>query len=288
MQKFLVMAALLATAPGARAAPPAAVPGHSIGCQVKLTGPDFEQAKAAGFEHAEVSLRDVVALPDADFEALRARAAKVGLPVRAAIGFLPSDLMVVGPRVDKAVQQAYLTRAMARAGQLGIGTVVFGSAGSRRFPPGFSREEADKQLVDFGRRAGAEAQKQHVVIAVEPLGPADTNTINSVSEAVALIKAVDHPGFKLVVDYYHLRVAKEEPATLLQAKGLLQHVRIANPAGRAYPLDAKESDYASFFTVLKTIGYRGGLGVETRTGTLTAEGPRSVAFLRTMAAGLRP
>jgi sugar phosphate isomerase/epimerase len=283
MMKLLFTAALLAVAP---AAPPP-VPGHPIGCQVKLTGPDLEQAKAAGFEHAEVSLRDVVALSDEDFEALRARAAKVGLPVRAAIGFLPPDLMVVGPWVDKTKQQAYLTRAMARAGKLGIATVVFGSAGSRKFPLGFTRDKANMQLVDFGRRAGAEAQKQHVVIAVEPLGREDTNTVNSVPEALTLIKAVGHPGFKLVVDYYHLRLAKEDPNTLLEAKGLLQHVRIANPTGRAYPLDAKESDYASFFAVLKKIGYQGGIGVETRTGTLTGEGPRSVAFLRTLAAGLR-
>jgi sugar phosphate isomerase/epimerase len=282
--KILLVASLLFTT--AVAVPPP-VPGYPIGCQVKLTGPDLEQAKAAGFEHAEVSLREVVALPDADFEALRARATKLALPVRAAIGFLPPDLMVVGPKVDKAAQQAYLTRAMARAGRLGIGTVVFGSAGSRKFPPGFSRDEAVKQLVDFGRRAGTEAQKQHVVIAVEPLGPEDTNTVNNVPEALALIRAVDHPGFKLVVDYYHLRLAKEDPAVILQARGLLQHVRIANPTGRAYPLDAKESDYASFFDVLAKIGYRGGIGVETRTGTLTAEGPRSVSFLRGLAAGLK-
>jgi sugar phosphate isomerase/epimerase len=269
----------------ALAAPPP-VPGHSIGCQVKLTGPDMEQAKAAGFEHAEVSLRDVAALPEAEFEALLARANKVGLPVRAVIGFLPPDLMVVGPKVDKAAQQAYLTRALARAGRLGVTTVVFGSAGSRKIPEGFSRDEAEKQLIDFGRRAGAEAQKHKVVIAVEPLGPEDTNTVNSVPEAVKLIRAVGHPAFKLVVDYYHLRLAKEEPAALLQARGLLQHVRLANPTGRAFPLAPGESDYASFFDVLRRIGYQGAFGVETRTGTLPVEGPRSVAFLRGLVAGL--
>jgi sugar phosphate isomerase/epimerase len=268
------------------AVPPPPVPGYPIGCQVRLDGPDLEQAKAAGFEHAEVGLRDLVALPDPAFEAVVARVQKIGLPVRAAIGFLPGDLMVVGPKVDRQAQQAYLTRAFARAERLGIATVVFGSAGSRRYPAGFSAEEAHRQLIDFGRRAGAEAGKHHVVIGVEPLGPEDTNTVNSVPEAVALVKAVGHPAFRLVVDYYHLRLSREEPAVVLQARGLLQHVRLANPAGRAFPLTAAESDYASFFAVLARIGYRGGLGVETRTGSIAVEGPRSVAFLRGLAAGL--
>jgi sugar phosphate isomerase/epimerase len=270
----------------ALAVPPAPVPGYPIGSQVKLTGQDLEQAKAAGFEHAEVGLRDLVALPDAEFEAVLARVKKVGLPVRAAIGFLPADMMVVGPKVNKDAQQEYLARAFGRAERLGLATVVFGSASSRRYPPGFSADEAKKQLVDFGRRSGAEAAKHHVVIGIEPLGTEDTNTVNTVPEAVALVRAVGHPGFRLVVDYYHLRLSHEAPEVILQARGVLQHVRIANPTGRAFPLAASESDYASFFGALARIGYRGGIGVETRTGSLTVEGPRSVAFLRTLAAGL--
>jgi D-psicose/D-tagatose/L-ribulose 3-epimerase len=280
-----IAACLFWMASTALAAPPP-VPGYPIGCQVRVTGEDLAQAKAAGFEHAEVGLRELVALPEAEFQAVLARVEKVGLPVRAAIGFLPGDLMVVGPKVDKEAQRDYLARAFARAERLGVATVVFGSASSRRYPPGFSREEANRQLVDFGRRAAAEAGKHHLVLAVEPLGTEDTNTVNSVPEAVALVRAVGQPSFRLVVDYFHLRQSHEDPAAIVQARGLLQHVRIANPAGRAFPLAAAESDYAAFFAALGRIGYRGGIGVETRTGSLTVEGPRSVAFLRGLAAGL--
>lgn len=277
------LAAALALVSPARAAP---APAVAVGYLAKLTGQDLEQIKAAGFDFAEVGLRDLAALSDSDFDALLARVRALKLPVRAAIGFLPPEIMVVGPKVDAAAQQSYLARAFARAERLGLETVVFGSNKSRTFPEGFSRARALDQLADFGRRAGAEARKHKLVIAIEPLGHEDTNTVNTVAEAVALVKAVGHPGFQVAVDYYHLIAGHEQPSAVLAARGHLQHVRIANPAGRAFPLAPGEADYGSFFKVLEQIGYHGAIGVETRTGSLVSDGPRSAKFLRSAAAGL--
>jgi hydroxypyruvate isomerase len=107
-----------------------------------------------------------------------------------------------------------------------------------------------------------------------------------VAEGVELAQAVGHPAFGLVVDYYHLSKAGEDPAVLLQARNRLYHVRIANPTGRAFPRAASEADYAGFFARLKQIAYSGAIGIEARTGTVAADGPTSIALLRTLAADL--
>jgi sugar phosphate isomerase/epimerase len=255
-----------------------------IGVFVHVTGREVEEAKAAGFDFLEVGLRDVVALPAAELEGLLRRAR--GTRIAAAINFLPADLKVVGPQIDVAAQNAYLGRAFAVAERLGIGTVVFGSGKSRTFPAGFAREEALRQLAEFGRRAAAEARKHRLTIALEPLGTDETNTVNSVREAVDLAKAVGHPSFGIAIDYYHLTLAREDPSVIEAARDRLQHVRIANPAGRAFPLAAGESNYAAFFAALEKIRYRGAIGIEARTGSLPADGPRSAAFLRKMAVKL--
>jgi D-psicose/D-tagatose/L-ribulose 3-epimerase len=257
-----------------------AAKGLPIGCFVHVTGREVEEAKAAGFDFLEVGLRDVVALPAAELEALLRRAG--GIRIVAAINFLPPDLKVVGPQIDVAAQNAYLARAFTLAERVGIGTVVFGSGKSRSFPAGFAREEALRQLAEFGRRAATEARKHHVTIALEPLGTDETNTVNSVREAVDLARAVGNPSFGVAIDYYHLTLAHEDPAAVVEARDRLQHVRIANPAGRAFPLAAGESNYAAFFAVLRKIGYRGAIGIEARTGSVSSEGPRSLAFLRKM------
>jgi sugar phosphate isomerase/epimerase len=65
-------------------------------------------------------------------------------------------------------------------------------------------------------------------------------------------------------------------------------VHIANPDKnpRVYPFDAAESDYASFFAVLKSIGYRGGLSVHAGSPDPLAEAPKAIAFLREQALSL--
>ena len=45
-------------------------------------------------------------------------------------------------------------------------------------------------------------------------------------------------------------------------------------------MDEQESDYESFFQILKRIGYRGGLSVHASTSGFDADAPRAIAFLR--------
>src|SRR5439155_4731714 len=162
------------------------------------------------------------------------------------------------------------------------------SGKSRRLPDGFPRDKAFAQLVEFSGRAVAAAQKHRLAMAIAPLDAPETNTINTVAEAVKLAQAVHHPAFGVAVDYYHLMLAHEDPRAILEAGKMLRHVRIANPRGRAFPMAAGEADYASFFAALKKIGYHGGIGVEAHTTDFAAEAPRAVDFLRAQAAGLRP
>jgi D-psicose/D-tagatose/L-ribulose 3-epimerase len=267
--------------------PPPTVPGHPIGCLVHAQGTELEQARAAGFEYFEIGLRDVTALPEPEFERLLARAKALGVPFRMGLNFLPPEIKVVGPSIDRTAQDEYLGRALARGERLGLETILFGSGKSRSFPEGFSREQAFGQLVEFGQRAARAAGKHHLTIMIEALGTGETNTINSVPEAVKLVQAVGHPAFRMAVDFYHLGQTHETPAVLLGAGKVLRHVRIANPAGRAFPMAASEADYAGFFAVLRKIGYRGGIGVEAHSKDFAGEAPRSVAFLRTQAAALR-
>ena len=105
----VVAAVTLVWAVGPAVAAPAPVPGFPIGCFVRVQEPaSLDVMKAAGMEFVEVGLRDVVALTDAEFEALLARSRALKLPVRAAINFLPTELKVVGPEIDVAAQRAYL------------------------------------------------------------------------------------------------------------------------------------------------------------------------------------
>lgn len=241
---------------------------------------NIEAAKAAGFEYLELGTSELAALSDADFEAMVARIKELGLPVPVTNLFVPASIRLTGPETNEQQQMDYVRKAFGRLQRLGVGIVVFGSGGARRIPDGFAREEGWKQLVDFGRRA-AEAAKAHgITIAIEPLRRQESNVINSAAEGLELVKAIGHPNFQLMIDFYHLASEKEDPEIVIRARDHLRHLHMANPQGRVFPLKWEEHDYAAFFANLKKIGYDKRISVEAGSKDIPAEGAQSVALLR--------
>jgi D-psicose/D-tagatose/L-ribulose 3-epimerase len=148
-------------------------------------------------------------------------------------------------------------------------------------PDGFAADDAFGQLSAFARQFAVAAAREGMTVLVVPLRGTDSNMITTVAEALRLVKAVDHPAFAMMVDYSFLTIQKEGPSVLLQTGSHLKHVHLPNPANkRTYPMDDGESDYASFFGVLKRLNYRGGLSVHATTSAFAADAPRAIAFLR--------
>jgi sugar phosphate isomerase/epimerase len=255
-------------------------PGKAV--QVGLCTPlrNIEAAKAAGFDYLELGTSELTALPDADFEKAAADIKALGLPVPATNLFLPATLKVTGPDVDREQQMAHVRKAFTRLSRLGTQIVVFGSGGARRVPDGFSKDDAFKQLVDFGRRAAAEARARGITIAVEPLRHEETNIINSAAEGLKLVEAISDPNFDLMIDFYHLASEHEDPAIVLKANQHIRHLHMANPQGRVYPAEWGEFDYGPFFANLKKIGYDKRISVEGNAKDFPVEAPRAIALLR--------
>jgi sugar phosphate isomerase/epimerase len=250
---------------------------------------DLEKAKRTGFDYAEVLVKNFTALSDEDFAKFVEKHKAVGLPTPVGNNFIPADLKIVGPDIDKEKQMAFVTKAFDRAKKLGLKVIVLGSGGARKYPEGFSADEAQKQLVDFAKRIAPEAKKRGIVVAVEPLQKLETNTINTAAEGLAWVKAVGHPNFKLMVDFYHLSLEHEDPSILVKGKNDIKHIHIANPVKRRFPLSSDEFDYSVFFDTLKKIKYRGGISIEGRSDDFDSEGPKSLAFLRdAIAKGVKP
>src|SRR5258708_12650031 len=158
---------------------------------------NLEAAKAAGFEYVELSATEIASLSDADFAAAAARIKELGIATPAANLFLPSTMKVTGPGTNPDAQMAHVRKAFTRLSKLGTEVVVFGSGGARRVPDGFSKEEAFRQLVDFGRRVAREARANGITIAVEPLRRQETNIINTAAERPYLAHALAPPHFHL-------------------------------------------------------------------------------------------
>jgi sugar phosphate isomerase/epimerase len=236
--------------------------------------------KGAGFDYAELSTTEIVALSDADFAQLQNEVKQGGFPVLATYTFVPATIKLTGPNVDKDAQMAYARKAMDRIAALNAHIVFLGSGAARQVPEGFSHDAAFDQLVDFLKRIAPEARARNIVVCFEPQSPEESNIIDSVADGVKLVRAVNDPNIELGLDIYYLEKTHEDFAAVVAAKDYIRHFHFSNPNGRIYPKDWNEYDYAPFFAALRQIGYDGGISIDAHTSNFADDAPQSVAFLR--------
>lgn len=240
---------------------------------------DFEKAEQFGFDYFEPAVAATAALSDRAFADFEKRVSQSRLRCACFNSFIRT-LTVVGPAVDRDALTAYMNTALDRCRALGATIVVWGSAGSRNVPEGFSRDRAWQQMVSFLRMAGPIAKARNIVVAIEPLRKQESNIVNTGAEAFRLLREVDHPNVKMIIDYYHLQQEHEDPQILEQARDAIVHLHFANPKGRVWPKDpAEDPGYAPFFEMVKKTGFSGGLSIEGR-GTFEADAAASLAFFR--------
>jgi sugar phosphate isomerase/epimerase len=140
--------------------------------------------------------------------------------------------------------------------------VVFGSGGARSCPDGFDREKAHNQLIEAGKTLAQAAEKYNVTVALEPLNLKESNMVNSITEAVDIVKKVNRPNFKITADIYHMMMGDEPPDVLYPCEGLIAHTHIATNKTRLYPQEADRAVLTPYFKALREIGYNKRMSIE--------------------------
>ena len=242
---------------------------------------DIAGAAKYGFDYIEPAAAEIAAMSEADFRGFTDTVLASPIRCHAFNSFIRRpDLKVVGPEVPTAALKDYLELCLPRCQRLGASIVVWGSAGSRNVPDGFSRERAKGQIAEFLYMAGDVARRSNIVIAIEPLRRQESNIFNTGAEALEMVRKVKHSHVKMIIDYFHLREENEDPRILEAAKHEIVHLHFANPHGRRWPNTLNEDDhYQEFFHYLKEIGYVGGISIEGQ-GSFEKDGTGSREFFR--------
>jgi D-psicose/D-tagatose/L-ribulose 3-epimerase len=254
-----------------------------IATQTGGTGSEWiEKGKENGFDYVELPLAQMVDLNDKEFLSLKGKIGSSGLKCEACNNFFPANIRLTGNDVDYGKTEAYLDKALGRAAQLGVKVIVLGSPKSKNVPEGYPMDKAWSQLVELLRNIDPLVRTRGITVVIEPLNKGESNIINTAAEGLQLAKAVDRENIKLLIDYYHMVVEKEDPEIILDAGSYIKHIHFANPAGRVYPAE-KVDGYIRFMDLLKRIGYEGRISVEAYTKDFCHDAKRSVEILRQLA-----
>lgn len=239
-----------------------------------------EIMKNAGYSYVEEGVNGflVPAKSNDEFEKILAKTTNYPLPIDICNGFIPADLKCVGPNVEQLQILNYMEIVFKRAKKAGVEMIVFGSGGSRSIPDGFSRDIAHQQFVDLCKKMVPIAKKYNVTVVLEPLNSQECNFINSVAEGGEIVKEVNHRNFRLLADFYHMKMDNESPNNIIKYGGLIKHIHIAEKEKRSVPGMYNE-DFRPYFEALKKINYAGKISIEARWIDFNAQAPIAIKII---------
>jgi len=221
----------------------------------------YEGVEVAPFTLAE-DIRDLA--PEAVAEMRRA-AERTGVEILGLHWLLasPDGLSINGP--DEAARERtrdFMSALIRLCSDLGGRVMVFGSPKQRSIVEGDSYEAAWARAVEMFKSCGEEADRNDVVIALEPLTTKETDFLNTKDEAVRLIEAVGCPAVRLHLDVKAMVGQESKPAAAVIRESAAHlahfHANDVNLRGPGFG----DVDFRPIAAALGDIGYDGYVSVE--------------------------
>ena len=176
-------------------------------------------------------------------------------------GFVVRKLHLCDPDAGKrraAVE--FISEIIALAGSFGAMTIIGSMKGS--IPKGHDRSEVEEWLKISLDELGGLAEKYNTPLLLEPLNRYETNFINRIDEAVALVESLETDNVKLLADIFHLNIEEESVCGALRLAGKhLGHLHFVDSNRR--PAGLGHIDFDEVAATLKDIGFAGYAAAET-------------------------
>ncbi|MGZ3534268.1 MAG: sugar phosphate isomerase/epimerase family protein [Thermodesulfobacteriota bacterium] len=196
----------------------------------------------------------------------------------------PEGLYINHPdEIVRIRTQEYMEALIHFCADIGGKILVHGSPHQRTVQEGWDLQESWNLAKETFKVCLKAAQKRNVLYCIEPLAHVNTNFINTVAEAIRLVKEIRHPNFKMVFDCRSASIQEKSASeALLRAldSGYLRHVHINDANGRGPGFG--ETDFIPILKYLVKNGYKNYISVEVfdfSPDPLTVAS-RSIGYLR--------
>jgi D-psicose/D-tagatose/L-ribulose 3-epimerase len=243
-------------------------------CNEVIAGMPFERqcafAREVGYDGIEIApvtlTDDPTRLSASRIAEWRRVAAEAGLPITslhyllrapAGLSITTVDATVRGRTVD-------VMRALcALAGDLGARVLVHGSPDQRALAPG-DEDDGRKRGIDCFAAVAEAAAQANVTYCIEPLARNQTAFVNTVEEAAAIVRTIDSPAVRTMIDCSAAGQTEAMPvADLVRCwvpTGLIGHIHFNDPNRRGPGEGAMA--FAPILAALNASNYAGNAAVE--------------------------
>lgn len=226
---------------------------------------DYEKIKAAGFDYAELDLPEIEELSNEAFEAFCEKVKQENFPVLTGARALPiAEPWFFTDRFSLEEYRDYMVKACARAKRLGIQKIIIGN-GKARWLLDETSMQKESNFIELLSLFSKICGENGIEMILEPLGPDYSNYINTLPEAVRVVKAAGNDNLFIMADLRHLYRGGESFEDIVDCVDYLHHVHIDYPEtfpARPFPTAEDGFDYALFLDAVKRSGYDDTLTIE--------------------------
>ena len=226
---------------------------------------DYDAIQEAGFDYAELDLPELAALPECDFDTFCKKVKQTGFPVLTASRALPiSEPWFFTAQFSLDTYREYMYTACERAQRLGIRKIILGN-GKARWLQNAASIQWEQNFIDLLSLFSKICESRGIEMILEPLGPEYSNYINTLPEAVQVVKAAGNKNLFIMADLRHLYRGGEPYADIVTCADYLHHVHIDYPdtfPARPYPTADDGFDYGPFLDAVRLSGFHDTLTIE--------------------------
>lgn len=189
----------------------------------------------------------------------------VSLVAMQALLFGHPELVIFKDEESRDLTAAYLEKIISLAGHLGVKALVFGSPANRRID-GLPAHKVREISRTFFHKLATVAMQHNTTFCIEPNASAyGCDFVTNTTEAVELVRDVDHPGFKVHLDAGVMTLNGESYKSALEkALPFLGHFHISEP--HLQNITENVTDHARLGGALRQLGYDGWVSIEMKSG----------------------
>ncbi len=220
--------------------------------------------KAAGFDSVELDFCEITDMEEDAFQSFseKAKASGLGFEVFSGLVSLKERFHTPGFNLDYWLERT--RKGARRAKELGCYMIPFGAGKCRSIPEGADPIAARRRVAEIVRAFSEVLAQEGILLVIEPLGPANSNFLNTLPEVDEFLKEVDHPNCSSMCDLRHMHKTGEPLFNLSDYHAIVKHAHIDYPRGfdRYFPAPSDDYDYLPYFRALREANYQGLLTVE--------------------------
>lgn len=241
----------------------------------------LQKTKDIGYDIIEIAVEDRNLI---DWSLMKQTAQDLGLDITIS-GAFGADRDISSDRAEiRAKGLAYIVDCSEIAHEMGspvFGGPLYSAVGKTRLVSADQKAQERSWCLENLDKAARRAAELGVVLALEPLNRFETDMVNTIDQAIALVDEVGSDYLKILLDTFHANIEEKDiPAAIEKLGSRLVHVQ-ANENDRGTP-GTGHLDWVGIRQALDKIGYQGGLVIET-FGAPSKELARAASIWRPLA-----